>query len=91
MKGLEYKSYGEQLKELQLFTALYSSLNRGRREVGISLFSQVTVIGQEVMASSYTRTGSGSILGEKKIILRKNGETGRRWWSHHPQRYSKNV
>ena len=49
MKGLEHKSYGEQLRELGLFSlekgrfTLHNYLKGGCGEVGVGLFSQVTM------------------------------------------------
>ena len=53
------------------------------REVGVGLFSQVTVIEQEIMTLSCTRKGSGWILG--KISSQKEWYWNRlprvpRWW-----------
>jgi len=65
-KGLKQKSYGGQLRELGSFSvekrrlrgdliALYNYLKGGWGEVGAGLFSQVTAIEQEGMATRSTR------------------------------------
>ena len=73
MKGLEHKSYGEWQRELGLFSweeaqrrliTLYSCLREGCGELRVGLFSYITIIGQEGMASSCARGGSVWVLGK---------------------------
>ena len=55
-----------------VFIALSNSMKGGCGEVGAGLFSQVTVIAYEGMASSCMKRGSGWIW--EKRLLRKSGE-----------------
>ena len=74
MNSLEYKYYGKWLRELGLFSqekrrlrgdliALYIFLQGDCGDVRLSLFSQATATGQDVMALSCAEGGSGWILG----------------------------
>jgi len=69
MRDQEHESYEEWLRAVRLFSlekkrlkgdliAFPSYLKWGCGEVGVSLFSHVTAIGQEGIASNWARGGS---------------------------------
>ena len=64
------------------------------KEVGVGLFSQVTVIGWEIMALSCARRASGWVLGRiSSQEEQRDSGTGcpGRWWSHHRWRCSRTL
>jgi len=83
VKVLEHKSNGGGLRELGLFSvkkrrlrgdliALFNSTKGGCSKLGVGLFSQVTVIRRDLMASSCTIWIVGKKLFSKRVVRHWN-------------------
>ena len=90
VREVEHGSYEEWLRVKGLLslekrrhrgdlTAPFITLKLGCGELSVSLFCQVTVIGQEGMASSCAREGSGWILGRISLKLGFSERVVRHW------------
>jgi len=105
VKGLESKTYEEQLRELGLFSlekrrlrgdiiACYNCLKGGCSEAGVGLFSQLTSNRTRAHGLKLHQGGLDWMLGKISLLKEWSGiGTGcpGRWWSRHPWRCSINV